>query len=171
VFAVLSSERLGVREPHERGQPLQVALGCRQEVGLLVGFHLPLRQEGQASAFRRVMRPQGVAIAILNMAVWLERQGDVMAAIRIAAGPTGPVPRRLTATEQALAGRAATEAVLAEALAALLAEAHFRSSRHRSSVAYRRHLAAILLHETLMAAWDEAGRFRMEAIPNTVVAA
>lgn len=132
---------------------------------LIVGFHLPLRRKGQTSAFRRVMRPQGVAIAILNMAVWLERQGDVITAIRIAAGPTGPVPRRLTATEQALCGCAATETALAEALTALLAEAHFRSSPHRSSAAYRRHLAAVLLRETVMAAWDEAGSVRAEAVP------
>lgn len=134
---------------------------------LVVGFHLPLRRDGQASAFRRVMRPQGVAIAILNMAVWLERRDDAIATIRIAAGPTGPTPRRLSATEQALCGRAPTEAVLSEAVTALLGEAHFRTSPHRSSAAYRRHLAAVLLRETIMAAWDEAGSIPAGAIPTT----
>ncbi len=138
---------------------------------LLVGFHLPLRRDGQASAFRRVMRPQGVAIAILNMAVWLERRDDVITAVRMAVGPAGPIPRRLTLTEQSLRGGAPTEAVLAEALTALLAEAHFRTSPHRSSAAYRRHLAAVLLRETVMAAWDEAGRARpiAEALPTAAV--
>lgn len=138
---------------------------------LLVGFHLPLRRDGQASAFRRVMRPQGVAIAILNMAVWLERRGDEITDIRIAVGPAGPTPRRLMGTEQSLRGRPPTEAVLAEALMALLSEAHFRTSPHRSSAAYRRHLAAVLLRETVMAAWDEAGRARsrVETLPTAAV--
>jgi carbon-monoxide dehydrogenase medium subunit len=50
------------------------ALDLSKEI--LVGFYLPLRAKAQGSAFRRVMRPQGVAIAILNMAVWLERDGN-----------------------------------------------------------------------------------------------
>ena len=46
---------------------------------LLTGFYLPLSGAHQASAFKRVMRPQGVAIAILNCAVFLQRDGDQVA--------------------------------------------------------------------------------------------
>ena len=42
---------------------------------LLLGFRLPMPGPGEASAFQRVMRPQGVAIAILNMAVHLRASG------------------------------------------------------------------------------------------------
>ncbi len=149
--------------------PGQSALDPRGE--LLVGFHVPWRREGQASVFRRVMRPQGVAIAILNMAVWLERRDDVITDVRLAAGPAGPTPRRLTRTEQSLRGHAPTEAVLAEALTTLLAEAHFRTSPHRSSASYRRHLAGVLLRETVLAAWDEAGQAQTSAaaIPTAAV--
>lgn len=123
---------------------------------LLVGFHLPMRRPGQSSAFRRVMRPQGVAIAILNMGVWLWREGECIAEIRLAAGPSGPTPRRLRATENTMTGQPLIEATLTRALDALLAETRFRSSPHRASASYRHHLAGVLLHETVHAAWERA---------------
>lgn len=123
---------------------------------LLIGFHLAPRGRGEASAFRRVMRPQGVAIAILNMAVWLCRSGDVIDSIRLAAGPSGPTPRRLRQAEARLTGRLPSDAALNDSLDALLSEVSFRTSPHRSSSDYRRHLAGVLLHETVLAAWERA---------------
>src|SRR5215207_8928449 len=35
---------------------------------LLVGFYLPLSKNGQSSCFKRIMRPQGVALPIINLA-------------------------------------------------------------------------------------------------------
>jgi CO/xanthine dehydrogenase FAD-binding subunit len=61
---------------------------------ILVGFHIPIQSAGQASAFGRVMRPQGVALPVLNLAVWLQREGKHIQAIRIAVGPAGPIPQR-----------------------------------------------------------------------------
>ncbi len=72
---------------------------------VLVGFHLPLREKGQASAFARRINPQGIALAMLNLAIWLERDGELIQAARIAVGPSGPVPRRMSAAEQALSGQ------------------------------------------------------------------
>ena len=37
-------------------------------VEIVTEFHLHLAKEGQASAFGRIMRPQGVALPILNLA-------------------------------------------------------------------------------------------------------
>src|SRR5258706_3925876 len=54
---------------------------------LLVGFYLPLSISHQSSCFKRIMRPQGVALPILNCAVWLERENDIVKDIRIAVGP------------------------------------------------------------------------------------
>jgi len=134
--------------------PGQSALDPRQE--LLTGFYLPLRQPGQASAFRRVMRPQGVAIAILNLAVWLERAADRIADIRISLGPAGPVPLRLQQAESRLRGQTLSRPVIDQAIAALLVEAHFRTSPHRSTSEYRRHTAAVLLEEVLGIAFQRA---------------
>lgn len=124
---------------------------------LLVGFHLALRGMNEASAFRRVMRPQGVAIAILNLGAWLRRSDDKIESIRLAAGPSGPTPRRLYEAEARLCGRPPSEAALSDSLEALLAETRFRTSPHRASAAYRRHLAGVLLHETVLAAWERTG--------------
>ncbi len=123
---------------------------------ILVGFYLPLADPGQASAFRRVMRPQGVALPVLNIAVWLARTADRVADVRIAVGPFGPVPRRARAAESALCGHPLTDETLENALEALLQEARFRTSRYRATLAYRRHLAGILLRDALSVAWQRA---------------
>jgi xanthine dehydrogenase FAD-binding subunit len=134
--------------------PGKSALDPRRD--LLVGFHLPLRQPGQASAFRRVMRPQGVAIAILNVAIWLERDADRLADIRISIGPAGPVPLRACGTEAQLRGRSLDQPTIDRAAEALLAETSFRTSPHRSTSEYRRHTAAVLLEEVLDIAWKRS---------------
>src|SRR6185295_1852421 len=61
---------------------------------LLVGFYLPRKKKGQSSCFKRIMRPQGVALPIINIAVWVEREQDMLKDIRIAVGPGGPIPWR-----------------------------------------------------------------------------
>lgn len=123
---------------------------------LITAFHLPLRRAGQASAFRRVMRIQGIALPILNLAVWLERVGDGIADARLAVGPSGPTPRRLTAAESVLRGQKFDDALIERALEALLEEAHFRSSPHRASADYRRDVVGALLRDGLHTAWERA---------------
>lgn len=134
--------------------PGRSALSPREEI--LVGFYLPLRAEGEGSAFRRVMRPQGVAIAILNMGVWVQRRQETIQAARIAIGPAGPIPFRARAAEQLLAGRPYETTLLPRVVEAILGEARFRSSPHRSSADYRRHMCGVLLEDTLNAAWERA---------------
>jgi len=51
---------------------------------IIVGFYVSQQKPGQASAFKRIMRPQGVALPIINLSVWLERDGDTNQQIRIA---------------------------------------------------------------------------------------
>lgn len=134
--------------------PGESSLEARRE--LLVGFYLPLRGPNQASAFKRVMRPQGVAIAILNAAVWLQCDDGRITDVHIALGPSGPVPRRLRNAESVLRDQPYDEVVVGQAVKALLEESSFRTSRHRSTQAYRHHMAGILLEETLALAWQAA---------------
>ncbi len=144
------------------GQRVQPLLACYagpgktalQRTEIIVAFQVPLSQSGESSAFRRVMRPQGVAIAIQNLGVWLRREDDCIGDIRIAIGPAGPVPFRAHQTEEALGGKPLTEETLDEAEKALLAEARFRTSPHRATAEYRVHLAGILLRQTLQTAWQ-----------------
>lgn len=121
---------------------------------LIVAFHLPLRRSGQASAFRRVMRMQGIALPILNLAICLERREDWIADVRLAVGPSGPTPRRLRTTEAVLRGQRFGEALFRKALQSLLEEVHFRTSPHRASAEYRRQVVGVLLREGLSAAWS-----------------
>ncbi len=135
--------------------PGKSVLKSRSE--LLVGFHIPLRLPGQASAFRRVMRAQGIALPILNLSVWLERRNGFITRIRVASGPAGPTPRRIITAEDALCGYPLNENAIERSLAALLKEVSFRTSPRRATAEYRRHLVGVLLKETLESAWERAG--------------
>lgn len=121
---------------------------------LLVGFYLPLRKNHQASCFRRIMRPQGVALPILNCAVWLERRSDVIQDVHIAVGPGGGTPFRATQAEDSLCGRPFNDGTFETALDALLAQAKFRNSARRASADYRRHIVSGLFKDVIETAWQ-----------------
>lgn len=125
---------------------------------LIVGFHIPIAnlQSPTASCFKRIMRPQGVALPILNCAVWLARTGDIVKDIRIAIGPGGPVPFRATDAESTLRGQSLTEESFCSAIDALLAQAKFRDSARRASADYRRHIVGGLFKDVLETAWGRA---------------
>ena len=160
-----------------QGQRVQPLIACYtgpgktalQRTEIIVAFLVPLSKSGEASAFRRVMRPQGVAIAIQNLGVWLRREDDCIGDIRIAIGPAGPVPFRAHQTEATLRSKPLNEESLNEAEKALLAEAHFRTSPHRATAEYRVHLAGILLRQTLQTAWQRTQMdFEREAVSLSV---
>jgi len=140
--------------------PGQSTLDLNSEI--IVGFYLPLRQAGQSSAFSRVMRPQGVALPILNMAVWMERDVQVIRDIHIAIGPSGPVPLRAVLVEQELIGKTPDLDTLKKAKEAIHQSIKFRSSAMRASAAYRHHLSEVLLEEVIGKAWQRA--FELEAV-------
>jgi CO/xanthine dehydrogenase FAD-binding subunit len=124
---------------------------------LLVGFYLPLRKKNQASAFRRVMRPQGVALPVLNMAVWLERTENRIADAHLALGPSGPTPLRARMAENMLRGEKISQNLFEKVHLVLLDEVHLRTSPYRASADYRTHLAKVLLQDVLEIAWERAG--------------
>ncbi len=134
--------------------PGESTLDPNQDV--LVGFYLPLKETGQGSAFARRVNPQGIALAMLNMAIWLQRKEDKIVDTRIAVGPSGPVPLRMFSAEKALVGKAPSPENQGQALDEMLKEAHFRTSLHRATAEYRRQLAGVLLQEALMTAWQRA---------------
>ncbi|MDD5368499.1 MAG: FAD binding domain-containing protein [Anaerolineaceae bacterium] len=123
---------------------------------IFVGFHIPGRQTGQASAFGRIMRPQGVALPILNLAVWVERDGDRLEDIRIAVGPAGPVPQRAYEIENALLGSDCGPQALEKSKQLILSSLHFRTNPQRASAGYRYQLCEVLLEEIIGKAWKRA---------------
>jgi carbon-monoxide dehydrogenase medium subunit len=123
---------------------------------LIIGFYVEISKNGEASAFNRIMRPQGVAIAIINMAVWLKRKGNIIKDIRIAVGPSGPIPRRMSKTEQVLGNSALTNDQIQTAYHVLIEEANFRTSQYRASKEYRHKMAGVLLEKTINEAYERS---------------
>jgi carbon-monoxide dehydrogenase medium subunit len=121
---------------------------------LIVGFHVRIDASGAtASCFKRVMRPQGVALPIINLATWLRRDGDKVQDVHIAVGPGSATPFRARAAEAALRGVTFDASALEAAQAALLAEIRFRTSPRRASADYRRFLVGSLFKDVMYTAW------------------
>ena len=127
---------------------------------IIVGFYIKTVKVSEtftvSSCFKRIMRPQGVALPILNCAVWLARDGGAIADIHIAVGPGGATPFRATAAESTLRGKSLTEETFQQTLDALLGQAKFRDSARRASADYRRHIVGGLFNDVLKTAWARA---------------
>lgn len=124
---------------------------------VLVGFRFPLSGPRQGTAFLRVMRPQSVAIAILNMGVWLEIDPDAkITNLRLALGPAGPTPLRALKTEAVFKGKKLDTKSFKAAIKILSEEVRLRTSPHRATKKYREHLLGILFQRTLETALHRA---------------
>jgi carbon-monoxide dehydrogenase medium subunit len=110
----------------------------------------------EGSAFRRVMRPQGVALPIIGMAAKVRVDGDTITEARVTIGPAGPTP---FVAEQAMAyltGKTATATTYATAAEVALEEAQLRASRHRASKEYRAEMIRVQLPKVLAKAIERA---------------
>ncbi len=119
--------------------------------------------EGEASAFARVMRPQGVALPILGMATRVRgfQISDFrfqIDEIAISAGPVAPIPFRARETEEFLRGKILDDAILQDAAKILVNEAQPRTSAHRATKEYRFELLPTLLEQTVRAAIARASQ-------------
>lgn len=126
---------------------------------MLSAFRFPQAAAGEASAFDRIMRPQGVALPILGLAAWLRlaADGQCIAAARIAIGPAGPIPFRATEAEALLTGAAGLDKeVMGAVVDAAQAQAQLRTSRHRAGKEYRHEMIRVLLGRVLPLAWERA---------------
>ncbi len=132
---------------------------------ILIGFRIPLRSEGEGSAFHRIMRPQGVAIAVLNGAAWvrLDRDGK-LADVRLTVAPTGPTPARARKAEEVLRGRALNDDMIAAAASAVREDAHLRTSPHRATQEYRSLLVEVVVRRILRGAFASAHVERSKAV-------
>jgi len=123
---------------------------------LIAGFYIPETSQGQASCFKRIMRPQGVALPILNCAVWVNRHQNTIVDTRISVGPGGPKPFRSTDAEGVMHGQPFCEEILTSALEQILKQATFRTSPQRATADYRKYIIAGLFKETFTQAWQRA---------------
>ncbi|MFV0642961.1 MAG: FAD binding domain-containing protein [Sphingomonadaceae bacterium] len=136
--------------------PGRNTLGSNQ---LLGAFRVAERGPRQASAFDRIMRPQGVALPILGVAarLTLDESCRRVTDASIAVGPAGPIPFRAGDAEALLADGALFDSALVEdAVAAAQSQAQLRTSRHRASKEYRHEMLAVLLRRVLERAFVRA---------------
>lgn len=126
------------------------------ESELITGFYTSAIKTRQASAFSRIMRPQGVALPILNCAIWLERINDLNSDIHIAVGPGGPTPFRATSAEEVMRGEPYNDQIMEKMFQVLIDQAKFRSSAQRASSQYRYHIVRGLVKKTYEKAWQRA---------------
>jgi len=137
---------------------------------LIACFRFPATGPGEGTAFKRIMRPQGVALPILACAVWLkidQQQGTsngqssaaavqpIIDDVRICIGPVKPTPCRALETEATLRGRTLT-AALDDCVAVARAEFVPRTSKHRATAEYRVEMIEVLLRRSLPLALHRA---------------
>jgi len=117
---------------------------------LIVQFRFRPAGPGEATAFKRIMRPQGVALPILGLAVWVGMgDGPSVREARIVLGPAGPAPLRARQAEAFLSGKPFTPDLLPTVADLILREAHLRTSLHRATADYRRELILPLVERAL----------------------
>jgi carbon-monoxide dehydrogenase medium subunit len=126
-------------------------LGSNQ---LLSAFRFPQRCPHQASAFDRIMRPQGVALPILGVAanVTLDETLSQVTDAAIAIGPAGPIPFRAASAEAVLTSAPFSDELVEAVAETAQSQAQLRTSRYRASQEYRHEMVAVLLRRVLQRA-------------------
>ena len=135
---------------------------------LLVGFRFALAGEREGSAFKRIMRPQGVALPILGCAVWvrLDAAGEQIEDVRVCIGPVAKVPARAAAVEEALRGQAAGDEAVERAVEVAHQTLSPRTSKYRATKEYRQEMIEVLLRRVLPLAVQRARTG--EAVPEGI---
>ena len=125
---------------------------------LLVQLRLRASGAREATAFSRIMRPQGVALPILGCAVWVRLDEDLAhyESARVCIAPTGPTPERAETVEQALSGKAAIAETIQQVIQVATDALHPRTSKYRATAAYRKEMIGVLLERTLTSAVQRA---------------
>jgi carbon-monoxide dehydrogenase medium subunit len=125
---------------------------------VLLRFRFKLSGTNEATAFKRIMRPQGVALPVLGCAVWvkLDDTGTTYADVRVSIAPVAPRPTRIPEVEAALIGQPATEDTLRTAIQVAREVLNPRTSKYRATADYRREMIEVLLRRTLPLAVERA---------------
>ncbi len=129
--------------------PGQSILDSSRDV--LVGFRFRPAGVHEATAFKRIMRPQGVALPVLGCAVWikLNENGTEYVDARICIGPVASVPARAVDAENALRGQPVTEDTIQHTAQIARETLHPRTSKYRATAEYRDYMIETLLRQAL----------------------
>ncbi len=111
----------------------------------------------EASAFTRVMRPQGVALPMISMAARMQLDdGNHITSVRISLGPAGPVPYLAEPAMDLLTGGPAGAQQFDEAAKVVLASVPLRTSKYRATQEYREEMIRVHLPLILARAAERA---------------
>jgi CO/xanthine dehydrogenase FAD-binding subunit len=118
---------------------------------VLVRFKFRLTAPGEATAFKRIMRPQGVALPVLGCAVWvrLDEARAHFDDVRICIGPVARTPVLASEVQDALRGKPVGSAALDRAVAVAHETIKPRTSKYRATAEYRQHMIETLLRGAL----------------------
>jgi aerobic carbon-monoxide dehydrogenase medium subunit len=114
---------------------------------ILTAVKVPALQAHHGFGSIKVVRTQA-SFPMVTIGAFLELEGSLIKAARIAAGSAIPFPRRLPEVEAALVGREAATAVFQEAAGKAGADAPWRG-REGMSPEYSRHLAEVSILDAL----------------------
>lgn len=135
---------------------------------VLVAFRFRLCEKHEATAFKRIMRPQGVALPILGCAVWirLSEDGSHYANTRICIGPIGSTPGLAVEVQDFLRGQPINDATLSHTVEIARKTLHPRTSKYRATAEYREHMIETLLRQALPLAVQRAktGQAKAEGV-------
>ena len=125
---------------------------------VLVAFRFKLSGEREGSAFKRIMRPQGVALPVLGCAVWvrLDESRTRYEDVRVCISPVAPTPIRAEMVEAALRGQSVGDESLNAAVEAAYGSLHPRTSKYRATGEYREYMMETLLQRALPLAAERA---------------
>jgi xanthine dehydrogenase YagS FAD-binding subunit len=112
---------------------------------VLVAIDLPAAKPGSRSHYFKVMDREAWTHAVVSAAVLLEMDGQVCRAAHVVLGGVAPIPWRLPAVEQMLAGQQVTED-----LAARAAETAVSGARALSKNAYKIPMTKGVVRRTLL---------------------
>jgi carbon-monoxide dehydrogenase medium subunit len=125
---------------------------------VLVAFRFRLSGEREGTAFKRIMRPQGVALPVLGCAVWIRLSEDraYYEDARVSIAPVAPTPILAEAVGAALRGQPTNDDTLERAVEAANQSLQPRTSKYRATGDYRQHMIGTLLRRTLPLAVERA---------------
>ena len=125
---------------------------------LLLRFRFAPCQAREATAFKRIMRPQGVALPIMGCAVWVRLDESLLVyeSARISIAPVAPTPIRVTELETMMMGMPATNDTINRMVELAQKVLKPRTSKYRATADYRHEMIGVLLRRTLTLAVERA---------------
>ncbi|MBC8498196.1 xanthine dehydrogenase family protein subunit M [Candidatus Bathyarchaeota archaeon] len=124
---------------------------------LLTELSFPTPPAGSGGAFQKLGRRKGCTLSLINIAAYVELDGDTCSEVRVAVGACAPTPVRITDVEEMLKGKKIDEAVIGEVSSACYGLVQPSQRAHsRASEEYRREMSCVLMRRALTTALERA---------------